>query len=62
MNVTNVSSHIQTAAYSSAGVQTEPTQPSAPTPPPGGNIENRKPPAKPSPPSGSSGHNINVSA
>jgi len=36
------------------------TQPAAPAPPPGGNIENRKPPAEPSPPSGSVGQNVNV--
>ncbi|MBN1537206.1 MAG: hypothetical protein JW908_10780 [Anaerolineales bacterium] len=29
----------------------KPTQPAAPLPPPGGNIENRKPPAEPNKPS-----------
>ena len=29
----------------------KPMQPSAPTPPPGGNIENRRPPAEPQAPS-----------
>ncbi|NEX19432.1 hypothetical protein G3480_03730 [Thiorhodococcus mannitoliphagus] len=28
----------------------KPAEPTAPTPPPGGNIENRQPPAEPSPP------------
>ena len=35
----------------------KPTQPQAPTPPPGGNIENRQPPSEPSAPSAPSGQN-----
>lgn len=34
-------------------MRTEPAKPQAPTPPAGGNVENRQPPAKPSRPAAS---------
>lgn len=38
----------------SANQQIKPTKPQEPTPPPGGNVENRQAPAEPSQPSGTS--------
>ena len=34
----------------SSANQTHPSAPTAPVPPPGGNVENRQPPAAPTPP------------
>lgn len=57
INSLNSSSVYQSLASAQT---TKPQQPAAPTPPPGGNIENRQPPSEPSPPGSSSGTSYGV--
>jgi hypothetical protein len=44
-------SGVSSSAYSYDDMKVKPQKPQEPTPPPGGNIENRQPPAEPLPPS-----------